>query len=528
MTSSSSIYCDSTAIDVDHQYTVEDEQGNTNNIMRVTSIHLDKTPVEAPNPRVAQLNTTPLSRDGVQTPDMANTASEVADSAALLDRDTPEPEIADEQAGRIGFRRLSGTPIGEVSRTAAEVATTAANLDIDRSAPRSGSETGHIEPPHHICPMFSHECIDVPDEDEAYDEDLVAPEALPDDYQQHDLSKIKQHEYAQDSDIDLDNPMLERFPSDSTSIMAAIRRLSTSVGEDRALPQGVAPSLVVNSLTPTTSDLPDDQDSTVPQIDQVTTGDQPSRVEKKKSALSASVGSISSLNSIAEAEDERPNDELSKYHDERPSTTVQHPDFSVEPSVLIGTQTGDEESYTEIPGGGVTRLGPAATLSSKGNPLASDDDEGIAMCTVARERPAEGNLDGADLMISDPVGYLRMPPSHIVEPLLQSSTPLPEEDRFDSAEIVNPSGLAVNHARSMSPHIVISSVGDVGKADSIGHSNQSSFKKGYVDRPASSLSMSSPHQVGNNTNWLKAFFHILLVDWIGGFISRLWSGGRTG
>lgn len=55
-----------------------------------------------------------LVRAQSNTPDLANVAAEVADSAASLDRDPPTPPISDEEAGRIGFRRMSATPIPEV------------------------------------------------------------------------------------------------------------------------------------------------------------------------------------------------------------------------------------------------------------------------------------------------------------------------------------------------------------------------------------------------------------------------------
>jgi len=60
------------------------------------------------------------------TPELASVAAEVADSAAALDREQPTPPISDEEAGRIGFRRMSQTPIPEVADTAAEVAESAA------------------------------------------------------------------------------------------------------------------------------------------------------------------------------------------------------------------------------------------------------------------------------------------------------------------------------------------------------------------------------------------------------------------
>jgi hypothetical protein len=69
------------------------------------------------------------ARKGAQTPDIANVAAEVADSAALLDQGQPTPPISDEEAGRIGYRRMSNTPIPEVAMTAAEVADVAAKLE---------------------------------------------------------------------------------------------------------------------------------------------------------------------------------------------------------------------------------------------------------------------------------------------------------------------------------------------------------------------------------------------------------------
>jgi len=77
-----------------------------------------------------------VMRAETSTPELANTAAEVFESAALLDRDPPTPPISDEEAGRIGYRRMSGTPIPEVARTAAEVMDVAATLDEGTVSPR--------------------------------------------------------------------------------------------------------------------------------------------------------------------------------------------------------------------------------------------------------------------------------------------------------------------------------------------------------------------------------------------------------
>jgi hypothetical protein len=72
-----------------------------------------------------------IMRSESRTPELADTAAEVSESAALLDRDRdpPTPPMSDEEAGRIGYRRMSSTPIPEVAKTAVEVADVAATLD---------------------------------------------------------------------------------------------------------------------------------------------------------------------------------------------------------------------------------------------------------------------------------------------------------------------------------------------------------------------------------------------------------------
>lgn len=417
-------------IGIDCSYPVKDSQGNLNNILRISSRHSDETAFD---------------RDMLERPDS--------------------------QIGKVDSSPSSESPGGEAHEIDLEVPNTAGKLNAGESAPNSA------EPSHPICPLFSHEYVVFPDEDDAYDETLEVPKSSLDDYQLRKYSETKQHEYAEDPDVDLDNPTLERFPSDSASIIATIRRLSTSVNEDRTLPQGTTPSLMVSPFKSSTDDLSDAQGLAVPQTGQP-------RIDMKKSSLSTSGGSITSLNSIAEADDERRSE-------------------------------GPDDS-TNL-GGGITRHGPAADLGDKGDGPASDD-EGIAMCTVARERPAEGNLDGTDLVIPAPRDFIRLTHSHIVEPVLRSFTPRPEGDRIDSAEIINPNGLAINHARAVSPHIVIS--------EDSNQNSQNSLPKGDVDRPLSRSSINSLHDVKSGANWLQAFIRVLLVEWIGGFISRLLYGKR--
>lgn len=89
------------------------------------------------NPKIRSLQG---QSDGTSTPieQVADTAAEVADSAAALDREpTPQPS-SDEEAGRTGERRMSATPIQVVADIAAEVADSAAAIDKDEVG-RSGA-----------------------------------------------------------------------------------------------------------------------------------------------------------------------------------------------------------------------------------------------------------------------------------------------------------------------------------------------------------------------------------------------------
>lgn len=65
------------------------------------------------------------------TDETADTAAEVADSAASIYREPSPLPLSDEEAGRTGERRLSVTPIGEVADTASELAESAALVDRD-------------------------------------------------------------------------------------------------------------------------------------------------------------------------------------------------------------------------------------------------------------------------------------------------------------------------------------------------------------------------------------------------------------
>ena len=72
-------------------------------------------------------------RNESNTPEMADAAAEAADAAtgAGLDPEEQAPIVPDDEAGHIGLRRMSRTPIPEVADTAAEVADADAEADAE-------------------------------------------------------------------------------------------------------------------------------------------------------------------------------------------------------------------------------------------------------------------------------------------------------------------------------------------------------------------------------------------------------------
>lgn len=89
--------------------------------------------IEQPKPlgRVAELRQ-PDEIERAETPEFARVAAEVADSAALLDRSTPEPESFEKNAQETAQDTPASAHIQEVANTAAEVADTAEALDADQ------------------------------------------------------------------------------------------------------------------------------------------------------------------------------------------------------------------------------------------------------------------------------------------------------------------------------------------------------------------------------------------------------------
>ncbi|KAJ2987654.1 hypothetical protein NUW58_g4384 [Xylaria curta] len=201
------------ALDPDAE-TVTDEHGNVNSLLRSpTKLAAQETTlgksVRAIKIRdTAASNVFSIADDAVGIPNSkadTNIREKLMDTADIdpLERPTENDQL----------RRLSFTPIEEVANTAAEVADSASQLD-DGDFEVDNSDT---------FPMFSHERF------------ISTPDTSPSSHEEPTLQHGKLDHYSDSANqinFDYDDPQLEHFPSDRQSIMATMRRLSTTIDAD--------------------------------------------------------------------------------------------------------------------------------------------------------------------------------------------------------------------------------------------------------------------------------------------------------
>ncbi|XXG96602.1 hypothetical protein Hte_002890 [Hypoxylon texense] len=476
--------------------TVTDNWGNVNNILRVSINQSQEPDTKSPTPQVTEVKG-PTPSSGVQTPDAAKVAAEVADSAYAIDLKAPEPEISDAEAGRTGIRRMSHTPISEVAQTAMEVSISAATLDNDNSEPGDDFDDDEST----SCPMFSHEFMGSPHHDEE------TSDRLPSKTISQDGDPVVETE-----DVDFDNPQLERLPSsDRSSIMAAMRRISSSIEADGTVIEGVPPSSVIPLFRQYRAVTPPEEAQGPSESIGSPPREEPSHrptiiTNRSESAYSrTSEASLSSLGSIAEG-DELPNDNISEELDDPDVTTpyIQHP----------GPSWGSVFEHA----------------------VSSDsDDEGIAMRAESKRVLELQNQPPSST--SSPVASSNSSVADIADLSPMESAPVAEESSI-AAESNDAPAVEEDTSKDSSGDTAYRLPGtyesdssnkeniDEGEArsTSIDSNNQADLKKRAVDRSASS----SPTHLFQTTNkrpgWLETCFQVVLVKWLGGFAA--WIYGR--
>ncbi|KAI4863044.1 hypothetical protein F4820DRAFT_390777 [Hypoxylon rubiginosum] len=477
---------------------VTDNWGNVNNVLRVSINKSQEADTKSPTPQITELKETAPSTDA-QTRDVAKVAAEVADSAYAIDLEAPEPEISDAEAGRTGIRRMTHTPISEVAQTAMEVSIVAATLGDDDSEP--GDEFDDDE--SIACPMFSHEFIGSPHQGEETSDRLASKTVS----QDGDRSPVLETE-----DVDFNDPQLERLPSsDRSSIIAAMRRISSSVEVDRTVIEGVPLSAVIPLFRQNRAASPPEESRGYSESTGATPREEsihrPTIITNRSdSAYSrTSEASLSSLGSIAEG-DELPNDNVSEELDDPEVTPpfIQHP-------------------------------GPSWGSLFEHAVSSDSDDEGIAMRAESK-RVLELH-DRPPFLTSSPFAPSSSGPAEIADLSPMESAPVAAEASTAADSKDEPTleeGASKDSPSSTAYRLPGTYESDSSNKDSIDEgetqptsidsNSQADLKRRAADRTAA-LSPSHLFQDPNkHPGWLKTCFQVVLVKWLGGFAA--WIYGR--
>ncbi|KAK1505973.1 uncharacterized protein CCOS01_16663 [Colletotrichum costaricense] len=411
-----------------------------------------------------RLSSTPIGQ-------VADTAAEVADTAEKLDAEVDMSRLAalpkgvehlkDEERGR-----LSSTPIEQVASTAAEVADSAQKLDADEDLKEEDSDDCPA-------PLFAHEALG-PYEPSADDEDEI-----PKDYDHHGTVEYDVDEY------DLNDPTLERWPSNRDGIIDAVRKVETGRNEDQTAFYG-APISPVNGTRRASSDQ---------YFDEAVLSSGPSspgstkRLElpRKSHGSMVSDRSLLSLGSIAEEDKETPNAEEANREDEG---LVRVPSPAVRPTPHAFTSPGSDDDEGVVMKGSKSRK--SSESSSSDSPAANGQSNGKQSRDLSpKTRPAE------------PLS----PAIRVEPPQDRASSSVSQDGELARASASSPGGEATTSGRDG------------------GHKGQLK-KRGpaSTERPGTP---SSIHSVADSKGgWLQAFFRVLFVDWIGGLFSRLFGSKR--
>lgn len=469
----------------------------------------------------------------------ADTAAEVADAAAALDIEQPTPPITDVEAGRIGFRRLSQTPIADVAAVASEVSDSAALLDMDehivrflncRSTVRAPLLTttqlriemppqftmndtspdsrtpgsGEVTPSEDRAPRFAHECVQRPQHEEE-------PQRPP---------EVRERSSEEEGEsIDLNDPSIEDFPCERHLIIERVRTSASRLSEDETVFEGVSSSPVVGA------NQADRSESSFPP------GPVPGKVRTP------------SLDSIPEEH----------AHEGETTSVLPSAMRKNAQSQLEGEGNGQHEALTGH------REEPASTAEPyEPNPAALQPEVELTQNTVPARTFAEAGIQGttcdarASVQAHPDSGAISagqtMDGAHTEADSFQSLPPVPdsgsqaardaEGDREPSLPEEWPAVLNIPSAAPTSSlkaraghHLPDPPAMDTAVSSAVesGHTSRLTSHKAASpppERPLTPSSMRSANLVAKSRDLLKNILRLIFVDWIGGLIQRLC--GRRG
>ncbi|KAG4025252.1 hypothetical protein MFRU_062g00050 [Monilinia fructicola] len=438
-------------------------------------------------------------RQQATTPELADVAAEVADAAELLDEAPPTPPMSDKEAGEFGYRRLSHTPIPEVAETAAEVADVAAQIDenfkptvIQLPTPNPDTVSRGLDglerdldietPAEERAPLFAHECGGPPTaEDRAEYERAQSRSSIPG---------------PMFREFDPNDPSLEPFPSNFNQILEHVRRLENQLSEDQTDVEGnpLSPVATNGNRHAEVADFP------TPSL-------QPLEHESSPSLLPI----------VEENAEGEPESELT----------------ALPPSMEKSQSDGNLSDESKDFGGQATGADDAEISERASQDSISQLPSIRAPRSSSPRRPAMKLAENPSKL--HPV-LPTLPPTPFVENKslnLEGSaqgSPNAEEGRNSPTITVQPATPAASVNTEATDSVPRENAAKTTSfAEESGDSQLRARKQPASNVPDRSITPSSMRSAGNDAksrNFLRAFFQVVFVDWIGGLIRKLCGGGR--
>jgi len=422
-----------------------------------------------------RLSSTPIEQ-------VADTAAEVADSAAKLDAEVdttrlePIPkgvsQLKDEER-----QRLSSTPIEQVASVAAEVADSAQALDADKDFERR--DNADDGPP----PLFTHEALGPYEPSGSGDED--------------DASKGLDHHGTVDYDVDkydLNDPTLERWPSNRSGIIDAVRKVETGLNEDQTSFHGAPLSPVIGSRKAGLDQYY--EEAVLSSGPSSPSSNKRLELPRKSHGSMVSDRSLLSLRSIAEEDKETPSAEGAGFDDD--------------------DDDDDDDGMVRVPSPAI-RPTPS-TLTSP----ASDEDEGVVM----KGSKAKSRKSSESAMSESPHLNGVSNGKHVMD---ESPKASPAQPGTPGVAVKTPEQIGESSNAEDNNQTTFVELGPNGPASTTGRDDghKGQIKKrgaSSAERPSTPASI---HSVTDSKGgWLQAFFRVLFVDWIGGLFSRMFGSRR--
>ncbi|KAI9047923.1 hypothetical protein LZ554_007725 [Drepanopeziza brunnea f. sp. 'monogermtubi'] len=422
-----------------------------------------------------------IIRNGAKTPEIANVAAEVADSAATLDRDAPTPPISDEEAGRVGYRRMSNTPIPEVAATAAEVADIAAYID---GVPISKKEFGDLLETRGYFEIMKDESIQFAE--------TPPDEKIPQLPHESGLSlpirnSTAVYDPVESPFYDPNDPTLIPFPEDREGILRELGRIEASMPQGARTYSERSPSLgnIAEEIEEDQEDLPEpvkvNGSGGLTHLSKTVPEGMMGDPDKGRDGIAVSNPATSNGNgeNVKPAEGETP--------------VTSSPEL-----VDLNASVDGAEGSPRMPLPATPERIPATPFVVGNRQLGHDDGEVQAITTTGGPNIlVEPATPAASTALSNP-----MDQPGVNQPLAQSAKPV--EQPIDTAKTTaiegkNGSGKLTSRKQPPSP---------------------------VPERPITPSSLHSAGKDAGSRNFLKAFWRVVFVDWIGGLIVRLCGGNR--